>query len=269
LTTVTYPDGVIFTTTALTDTQVDTALQILSAQSVGLLTSPLTLLFTFTLNSNVATVPSVSLLYDNQLVVAPDLPIGTTIVSISGLNVTLSNAATASGSQNATVTDPLVWNTVRIGWQLSGQPGPDVLTDTITVRSTPIDTEFSRLRNSIGLPPESTVITQQDVYTRTWSVHWELYGSDAILNAKLIQSALIKASFADALLSALNLYVNPNIKEPIRNPELFQGQWWERVDFDAEFNEEITETLTVNTVASVEVEIFTKDGQIADFTVTV
>ncbi len=58
------------------------------------------------------------------------------------------------------------------------------------------------------------------------------------------------------------------MEEPRRVPEKIQGEWWERVDFFAEFNEQVTETLTVGTVGSVDVIGYTKDGKFTDITVT-
>jgi hypothetical protein len=74
-------------------------------------------------------------------------------------------------------------------------------------------------------------------------------------------------SYVDSFLAGYNILVNPDVEEPGRSPDLFQGQWWERVIMKAEFNEQITETLTVGTVGSVEVKVYTKDGKLADFTV--
>jgi hypothetical protein len=89
-----------------------------------------------------------------------------------------------------------------------------------------------------------------------------------LTHALLVKSAWTKVSYVDSYLSDSNLFVNPDVEEPGRNPEKFQGQWWERVNMEAELNEEVTETLTVGTVGSVEVQLYTKDGKVADFTVT-
>lgn len=269
MTTITYPDGSIFTSSALTQNQLQTTLQLITAQILGLTTSPLTVGFSFISGSNIATVTSSSLLYSGQLVVASALPDGTQITGVNGASVVLSNKATQSIQQNATVTDPLVWNKCRISWQEEGQPGPDINSDTVTIRATTIDTDYSRLRDGVLLPSENNTSTQQDIFTRTWSVFFSLYGPNSLLNAKIIQSAFIKIPYVDYQLAASNLYVNPSIAETGRNPELFQGEWWERADLTVEFNEEITETLTVGTVGSVEVKIYDKTGEIEDFTVSV
>ncbi len=267
--TITYPDGSQFTSTAFaTGQEIQTVFQMITAQMLGYTASPLTTQLTLTTGSNVATVGSNLFLYVGQLVAANGLPTGTLILAINGTSITLSKNATVTGVQAGTVTDPLVWNKVRQGWQTQGQPGPDINLDTVTIRCSPIDTPYSRLRDNVGLIPEDITSTQQDVFTRTWVTYFIFYGPNSLSHAKAVQSALIKVPFVDSFLSSNNLYVNPSIREPLRTPELFQGEWWERVDLVAEFNEEITETFTVGTVASVEVKIYTKDGEVADFTVT-
>jgi hypothetical protein len=104
-------------------------------------------------------------------------------------------------------------------------------------------------------------ITNTDVFTRRWRVYWTFYGPNSLDNARAVRSALITIQqFAD-LFAVSNLYVDPSIEEPHRVPENFQGEWWERVDLVAEFNEQVTETFTTGTIGSVEILGYTKDGQ--------
>jgi hypothetical protein len=111
------------------------------------------------------------------------------------------------------------------------------------------------------------MVTQQDVFTISWRAHFTFYGPNSLVNSKLIQSALIKVPFVDYYLTSYGIFINPSIEEPKREPELFQGEWWERVDLIFECNEQVTETYTVGTVASVEVKVYSADGLDEDFTV--
>lgn len=268
MSTITYPDGSQLTSTALTDAQIQTAFQLATAQMLGLVASPITINFNLTTGSNQASVTAgIQFLYPGLFVVATGLPANTVISSVGNGVVTFNNQATATGIQAGTVTDPEVYSKVRIGWQQQGQPGPDINLDTAIVRCTPLDTEYSRLRDKVGELNDVT-ITYSDVFTRSWQTFWTFYGPNALDHARAVRSALITIQFVADALATNNLYVNPSIEEPRRVPELFQGQWWERVDLVAEFNEQITETYSVGTVGSVEVKVFTKDGQISDFTVT-
>jgi hypothetical protein len=63
------------------------------------------------------------------------------------------------------------------------------------------------------------------------------------------------------------LYLDTVIGTPMRAPELFQNQWWEKTVFLCRMNEQVTDTLTKNTVQSVEVITSIKTGIISDVTV--
>jgi hypothetical protein len=75
---------------------------------------------------------------------------------------------------------------------------------------------------------------------------------------------MLLEDFPHDTLAALNLYMIPATSTPIRAPELFEGQWWEQVDYNADFLEQVTDTFTIGTVSSIEVIGFDDDGQIFD-----
>ena len=56
-----------------------------------------------------------------------------------------------------------------------------------------------------------------------------------------------------AIFALSNLYLIPDSAEPLRAPELFSGEWWDRADFRARYYEGVTETIAQQTVASAEV----------------
>jgi hypothetical protein len=265
--TITYPDGSQLVSSALTDTQVESFFQIATQSALGILVTPLIVSFSFSNGSNSAGCNTL-FLYPGLLVVSSSVPAGTTIVSIGTGEVTLSNKATTSGTQNGTVTDPNLSSKVRIGWQQEGQPFNSIDQDTTYLRCDTMDTEYSRLHDQVGLIPSGTVITIQDVFTRRWRTAWTFYGPNALDNARALKSGLTGVDYVISSLASNSLFVDPSIEEIRRVPELFQGQWWERVDLTVEFNEEITESLIVGSVASVEVKVYTSSGEIADFTVT-
>lgn len=266
---ITYPDGSQLTSTALTDDQIQLAFQIITCQMLGILTDPWGFTITLAIGQFVLSVNSVSNLYIGQIIVAAGVPVGTTVTGVDpvAVKVYLSNAATANGVVNATVTDPQAPYKVRIGWQIEGQPGPPIGEDTVTVRCVPWDTDYGRMRDVTGTVLDTT-ITQTDVFTRGWKTIWTFYGPGSLDKARAVRSGLITIDFVANYLAGINLYVIPSIKEPERVPDNFQARWWERVDMEVKFYEQITETFTVGTVGSVEVKVYTKDGEIADFTVT-
>jgi len=168
------------------------------------------------------------------------------------------------------LTDPTVYYQVRAGWQTMGQPAIRVDEDIVFVRCEPLDTAFSRLRNSVfsGNNPDLTQ-SWTDVHTRTWHSVITVYGPNSLDNARAIIAGLSDVSFVDDFLSEYNLYVNPDFEQPRRVPELFQGEWWERMDITVEFNEQVTEIFTVGTVGTVVVTTYDKNGQLTTQTITV
>lgn len=264
-----YPDGSSLTSTALSDAQIQTAFQVATAQMLGIVTAPTAFNFTLKAGLEVGQTDKLPLLYQGELVVGLGIPLNTRISGVGpGNNIFLSNAPTVTGVIPVTITDPDSYSKVRIGWQLFGQPGPPIDSDTVTIRCEPLDTEFSRLRDNVLTTAPDLTATYTDVFTRTWRAYWTFYGPTSLDHARMVRSALIKIPLFTDLLAQSNLFINPSIEEPRRVPEDFQGQWWERVDLVVELNEQVTETFTVGTVQSVEVQIFNESGLDADFTVT-
>lgn len=266
---VTYPDGSQLTTSALTEEAMATAIQLATALMLGILINSVDVSFTFAIGNNVVTVPSTLFLYQGLFISCANLPDNTLILAVGpGNTITFSTTAIASGTFTGTVSDPNMPSKVRIGWQEEGQPGPDFGIDTAFILVSTTDSEYSRLRDNHLIPSSGNTITELDVSTRRWKVDWILYGPNSLINARAIASGLIKVPYIESFLNGYNLFVDPDIKETNRDPEKFQGRWWERADVSAEFNEQVTETLVIGTVGSVEVKVYTKDGLLTDFTVT-
>jgi hypothetical protein len=273
MSTITYLDGSQLTSTALTEVQAQTALQVATAQALGIVIFAVDMALTE--NSQTATPTSLANLAIGQVLASPNIPLPTfenpAQTAITGIDaeagtITMSAPAMATvAADSVLVAAPGAYSRVRVDWQLQGQPGwgtgdPDTcILGCITVPS-----EYSNMRDVTNSANGDT-ITQTDVYTRCWRAAWTFYGPNCVDRARAVRSALIKIPWISDLLAQSNLYIQPNISEPLRVPENFQGQWWPRVDMSAEFNEQITETTTVGTVQSVEVSAYTKEGQFAQF----
>lgn len=157
---------------------------------------------------------------------------------------------------------------VRVGWQPLGQPfaPPDV--DVCYVRASTVDDPYNRIRDFVLANASDSTIQVTVTYTRVWEVYWTFYGPNGLDRGRLVRSGLFYQDSHDAL-AASNVYLISDVAETGRVPEVQDGQWWERTDLKARFNEAVTEYVTVPSVASVEVLLNTKDGVLADFTVSV
>jgi hypothetical protein len=273
---ITYLDGSQLTSTALTEVQAQTALQVATAQALGIVIFAVDM--GLTENSQTATPTSLANLAIGQVLASPNIPlptlenqVQTTITGIdpeAGTIIMSAPAMATMAADSVLVAAPGAYSQVRVDWQLQGQPGwgpgdPD----TCMIGCLTVPSEYSNMRDVTSAANGDT-ITQTDVYTRCWRTTWTFYGPNCIDNARAVRSALIKIPWISDLLAQSNLYIQPNISEPLRVPENFQGEWWPRVDMTAEFNEQVTETTTVGAVQSVQISTYTKDGQVTEFTAT-
>ena len=99
---------------------------------------------------------------------------------------------------------------------------------------------MTRKLNIIYTPSttDTTKLVKKTGYTRVHKIDWTLYGPNSYDNADLIRSSI----FADEYLQTFkdnNLFLITDVQMPTRLPELYNGQWWERTDFSATFNESV------------------------------
>lgn len=161
-------------------------------------------------------------------------------------------------------TSPLV----RVQWPTEGAPFGSVGDDICYLACVPTDDPYNRIRDRANLSTADPNLEEQWNFTRAWSIKWVFYGPNSTDRARALRSALYQDFFTNAL-SQSQLFPVSDFSEPIRVPELINGQWFERVDFIAEFYEFVTETINRQTVTSVENIIRDSSGEIADFTVAV
>jgi hypothetical protein len=185
--TITFPNGWVFTSTALTPSQMDVLLQSLSTQMLGI-----------------------------------------------------------------AATDPQVNFKVRLSWQTSGAPAFTIDDDVIFIRAIEATTPYSEVRDErMDVNPDGTA-TRTRTYSRMWNVFFRARGPNSFDTIRQIKSMLLEDFIHDSFAQS-KLYMITAMSTPVRAPELYEGRWWEQVDFDADFLEQVDETLTVDTVNFVEV----------------
>ena len=186
-----------------------------------------------------------------------------TVQQISALLQTLTYGVLGLAAGGVNYTD----GQVRVGWPLEGQPFEDSTQDVCYVSCVPKDSPYSRVRDRELTQNADGSLTETWTYTRAWSVRWVLYGPNSADRARAIWSSMFM-DYATDQLGLSNLFPVPDFAEPVRAPENFNAQWWDRSDFEAELYEAVTETIGDGKATSVEVKINTKDGQVADLTIT-
>jgi hypothetical protein len=166
------------------------------------------------------------------------------------------------------ITDSVHTTQVRIEYGTAGQPSQQVSDDVCYLRCMPNGTDpYSRIRersNSAG--DDDTSLIENWTYTNVWSAHFCFYGPNSYDRARAVRSAFYQDYFTD-LLGQNQLFPVSDFPEPVRAPEVFDGQWWERADMEFVLYEFVQETISRQTVASVEVIVSDADGEIADVTI--
>jgi hypothetical protein len=197
MTTTTFPNGQVFTSTALTFPQMNTLMQALTTQMLG---------------------------------IAP--------------------------------TNPRFNDLVRLDWPTGGQPAYLITDDICFLRNVVSDDPYNRVRDKASDFNDGVTNKETFTYTRVWKTSFTVVGPNSLDNARLIKSALFLDFPLDAL-ALQNLFIISDIADPIRAPELFDGQWWERVELEARMNEAVTETIFTPAIASAQIIVADEFGNSA------
>ena len=163
-------------------------------------------------------------------------------------------------------TDSAAYSQVRIDWPTPGQPAWPITQDVAFIRATEAPDRYNAAHEIQPVSQTGPTYPETTIYTRVWELSFIFYGPNAFDRARQVKACLYQDFVHDALATS-NLYLNTVIGTPRRNPELFQNEWWERADFTAQMNEQVTDTLTKNTIQSVEVQLQTALGIISDVVV--
>lgn len=156
---------------------------------------------------------------------------------------------------------------VRVAWQTQGQPFEDVSTDICYIFMIERGGEYDRQRNELFGTQTATQIPLIQTYTRIWECRWMFYGPNSFDHARLMRSAIFTDYFRWQL-RPFSMYPVAPFDNPLRVPEVINGQWFNRSDMRGLIYEQVTETRTVNLVASVPVVVNDANGTLADIEVT-
>jgi hypothetical protein len=151
---------------------------------------------------------------------------------------------------------------VRIGWEERGQPFQKITENVTYILAEEVDDQYNRVRDvhyTETTVDGVTTYTKVTNYTRVWEVLYASYGLNSFDNARKLRTRLFDQDIYN-LLAQSNLYLIADPSAPIRTPEQKDGQWWERVDFRARFNEEVTENYVTESLLSVEIIVENQAG---------
>jgi hypothetical protein len=135
-------------------------------------------------------------------------------------------------------------NKVRLAWPTEGAPGWKITEDVVFIRIGDADDQINIIRDTVYSTLNDDNANQETAYTRVLNVHWSCYGPNAFDNAFMIRNKLYSPDIRN-LLEDKQVFLIPQISSPVRAPELYNGQWWERTNVSAKFNEAIQFNNTV------------------------
>lgn len=153
---------------------------------------------------------------------------------------------------------------VRISWPTDGAPAWKIDENITFIRVGERDDSYGALRDRVYGDMDADFARETTAYTRILDVYWIFYGPDSFDNAFRIRNRLYNEQYR-RMLSDKQIYVVPRVLAPRRSPELFAGQWWERTDLSATFNELVRTEEKVAYLKSAEITI--KGNQDADASV--
>jgi hypothetical protein len=147
---------------------------------------------------------------------------------------------------------PTSFQQVRTSWPTQGQPFSKISEDVIYCRAVQVDDDYDKVLDESASVLDDETLQITDTRTRVWQLFWVAYGPNSFDRIRQIRKGLMQDATRDTF-AAINMYLIPDLPAPVRAPELFEGQWWERTDFSARFNELVTEYDSAQPVSGVEV----------------
>lgn len=141
---------------------------------------------------------------------------------------------------------------VRLAWPVDGQPDWSIDEDVLFIRVTTVGgQDVSRPLHETWEDGGRDLI-RVDRQNRVMQIQLVAYGPKAMSNLYNIRTELYNGIEA---LKNRKIYVVPGAEQPQRNPELFQGRWWERYDLIMHFNVEAEYRSEVKTIESVDITV--------------
>lgn len=198
-------------------------------------------------------------------------------------------------------TDPTAYAKIRVAWVQEGQPAWLIADDVCILRAEEQDADIAHfydtggklvvitpvievngvqpVMNPSGISINGTLLTgpnftvaingisatpnMEMTYIRVWRIYWTHYGPDCFDRARAVIDGL-RTNWTHDSLAAQQIYLVTDFPRPRYVPELFEGRWWRRTDFYADFNEFVVSGLSVQTIQSAEVLVYKERGLVLD-----
>jgi hypothetical protein len=145
---------------------------------------------------------------------------------------------------------------VRISYPTEGAPAYKINDDITFLYVREIHDTYGMERFLSNEEIDDNNLNEVMWHTRVLGVFWTFYGPNSFDNSHELEDKSFLRDYRDILIQN-NLFIVADIPTPVRAPELFAKQWWERVDLNMKVYELVVHTRTINTVRQVPIAVET------------
>jgi hypothetical protein len=143
---------------------------------------------------------------------------------------------------------------VRISWPTNGSPSWKRDEDIVFIMLAYDNDPITQQQEMTYQNNDATSLNTELSYTRIIRIQWVFYGPNSSEDADKLRSSLYRPETTERL-ATNNLAAIFDSNSPMRSPELFNGQWWERSTYYARFNEKVVRRSSIPVLVSADVEI--------------
>lgn len=144
---------------------------------------------------------------------------------------------------------------VRVAWPTSGAPAWKVTENICFLRVTEEDDQRINIEREVKLTlseNDPLMLNEETSRSRVIALNLIFYGPNSWENAETVKDSIYSGSLDFRFdLSKEKIYPLPTIPAARRIPEPFQSQYWERVDLEIRFNENIKKNRDIATIGEV------------------
>lgn len=155
----------------------------------------------------------------------------------------------------------LTQDKVRIAYQGKGQPGYELNENILFLYVSRQNDNYDRKRDITYTPLNGNAdyCLRTIKYTRVYRVLWTFYGDAANEYADTLCNGLLLPEYNVTLLNN-GIGVITDIVTPRTTRELFNGQWWNRVDVETTYNVRTVRETNVPYIIGAEIQIYDDHG---------
>lgn len=148
---------------------------------------------------------------------------------------------------------------VRLTFAPNGQPAWDKDKDYAFITVSYLDNPYDKQRDITQGEYDEFYAQQSVTYTRVLQVLWTFYGPNSFDLADEIKNGILQEQYRSKL-TRNKIFPLTDIPAPVRAPESFNNQWWERVDVRVFFNAFTARRELVPYIQSADISIYDDNG---------